>query len=105
MHTSPTTPRVMVRYRVRPDRVEENVAYVEAVYAALADLRPDGFRYATYRQDDGVTFVHLASYQDPFPLSGVAAFQEFQAGLIDRCDEPPVRVELDEVGSYHGGAP
>ena len=27
----------MVRYKVRPDRADENVALVEAVYAQLAD--------------------------------------------------------------------
>ena len=39
----------MVRYKVRPDRADENVALVEAVYAELARERPDGLRYATFR--------------------------------------------------------
>jgi hypothetical protein len=92
----------MVRYRVRPDRVAENVALVEAVYAALSGIAPDGFHYATYRGDDGVTFVHLATFDVEFPLAEVPAFRAFRDGLDDRCEEPPVRLELSEVGAYRG---
>jgi hypothetical protein len=31
----------------------------------------------------------------------VKAFGEFQAGIRDRCDQPPVQHALTEVGSYH----
>jgi hypothetical protein len=95
--------RVMVRYQVHPDRVDENIALVQAVYAELAETSPAGFRYATYRCDDGVTFVHLATSDGPPPLPGLAAFQRFQEGLPERCAEPPVATELREVGSYGGG--
>jgi hypothetical protein len=92
----------MVRYRVRPDRVDENVALVRAVYAALADLTPDGFHYTTHRGDDGVTFVQLATDDGAFPLADVPAFRDFRDGLDERCQEPPVRLELTEVGAYQG---
>ena len=94
--------RVMVRYQVHPDRVEENIALVRAVYAELATLQPPGFRYTTYQCDDGVTFVHLATSEGPPPLPGLAAFQRFQDGLADRCAQPPVFAELTEVGSFGG---
>lgn len=93
----------MVRYQVHPDRVDENVALVQAVYAELAATNPPGFRYATYLCDDGVTFVHLATSDGAPPLPGLAAFQQFQEGLADRCAQPPVATELREVGSYGGG--
>ena len=32
--------RVIVRYRVKPDRVPENEELVSAVYAELADVKP-----------------------------------------------------------------
>jgi hypothetical protein len=96
--------RVMVRYQVHPDRVEENIALVQAVYAELATVQPPGFRYTTYQCDDGVTFVHLAVYEGPAPLSSLAAFRRFQEGLPERCAQPPVRAELSEVGSF-GGPP
>jgi hypothetical protein len=93
-------PQVMVRYRVRPERVAENEKLVRAVYDELAGSRPDGLQYATFKLPDGVTFVHVAQHQEDNPLRAVAAFAAFQEGIGDRCDEPPVVTELEEVGSY-----
>jgi hypothetical protein len=97
--------RVMVRYRVRPERVAENEELVRAVYAELAISSPDGLRYATFKLPDGVTFVHLAEHDAENPLRAVAAFQRFQEGIEERCDEPPVATELEEVGAYRFFAP
>jgi hypothetical protein len=94
--------RVMVRYTVRPEHVAENVRLVEAVYAEMAGAVPDGFRYSTYRLDDGLTFVHLAVYDGVFPLAGLAAWTAFRDGLDDRCVAPPERSELAVVGSHDG---
>lgn len=93
--------RIMVRYKVKPERVEENEALVRAVYAELAASAPPGFRYATFKLPDGVSFVHLAVLEgDDNPLTRTAAFAEFQRGIRERCDEPPASVDLEEVGSY-----
>ena len=61
-----------------------------------------GLTYASYRLDDGVSFVHVASIEDPDnnPLRQLAAFQTFTAGIKDRCDEPPVTSVLQQIGSY-----
>ncbi len=64
---------------------------------------PPGFRYATFRLEDGVSFAHLseADTEDgTSPLSKVAAFMRFQAGISERCDEPPTVAELTEIGSF-----
>ena len=93
--------RVMVRYRVKRDRVEENEELVRAVYEELGRTRPEGLRYATFKLEDGVSFVHLAETEDgDNPLSQLTAFREFQNEIADRCDEPPVVTKLDRVGSY-----
>jgi hypothetical protein len=93
--------QVMVRYKVKPDRVEENEQLVRAVYDELAATGPAGLRYATFRLDDGVSFVHIASVEgERNPLAEVEAFARFQADVRDRCEEPPVVTELHEVGSY-----
>jgi hypothetical protein len=97
--------RVMVRYRVKPEQVAANEELVRDVYAELDRARPDGFHYATFRLDDGVSFVHLATHEgDHNPLAENEAFGRFQAGIRGRCDEPPVVTDLDEVGSFrfHG---
>jgi hypothetical protein len=95
--------QVMVRYKVKPERVAENEELVRAVYDELQRTEPAGFRYATFQLDDGVSFVHLASSDDGHsPLSQVKAFKRFQEGIADRCDEAPVVTELREIGSFHG---
>jgi quinol monooxygenase YgiN len=94
--------QVMVRYKVKPDRVEENEALVRAVYDELARVEPEGLRYQTFRLEDGVSFVHLAiqSEDGPSPLAKLDAFQRFVANIPDRCDEPPATTELHTIGSY-----
>lgn len=95
---------VIVRYKVKPERVAENERLVRAVYDELAQVKPDGFRYATYRLDDGVTFVHFSrSEHERVPLPELNAFQRFQEDIRDRCDEPPVVTHAETIGSYNGG--
>jgi hypothetical protein len=97
--------QVMVRYRVKPERMQENEELVRAVYEELDRVAPSGFSYATYKLDDGVTFMHLAvtesdAQEDGRVLLKLEAFQAFRQGLEDRADEGPVVTELDRVGSF-----
>ncbi len=94
---------VLVRYRTKADRGDENQALVEAVFAELAATRPDGLRYATFRLDDDVTFVHIAFVETADgsnPLAETAAFGAFQEGIVERCDDPPSPTPATVVGSY-----
>ena len=94
--------RVLVRYKVKPDQAATNAELVRAVYEELARTRPADFRYATFQLDDGVSFMHLSlQASEANPLTKTAAFQRFQENIRDRCEEPPVVVELTEVGSYN----
>jgi hypothetical protein len=91
----------VIRYRTRPDAAEENVRLVEAVYAALAEARPRDLKYATYRLDDGVSFVHIAQLPDgENPLGALPAFAEFQRQITERCVEQPMPSGATVVGSY-----
>ena len=93
--------RIMVRYRVKPDRVAENEELVRAVYDELRRAGPEGFRYATFRLPDGVSFVHLAFEEEGVhPLGGLAAFRLFTENIEERCDEPPAVTQLREIASY-----
>ena len=97
--------QVMVRYKVKPDRAAENEELVRAVYDELHRTDPAGLRYATFKLEDGVSFVHLASTEDGHnPLTEVEAFARFQEGIADRCDEAPTVAQLREIGSFrfHG---
>jgi hypothetical protein len=91
---------VVVRYRTRPEAADENARLVEAVYAALAESQPADFRYATYRLDDGATFVHVSHHGADNPLAGLPAFAEFQRDLAQRCVEGPAPASATVVGSY-----
>ena len=95
--------RVMVQYKVKADRAAENEAYISKVFEELKQTTPDGIRYATFKQADGVSFVHIASIETEDgnnPLGESQAFKAFQAEIKDRCEEPPVAVDLHEIGSY-----
>jgi hypothetical protein len=95
--------RVMVCYRVKPDRVSENEELVKAVYEELDRTKPVGLRYGTFRLEDGVSFVHLVSIETEdgqSPLGQVEAFRRFTENVGERCDETPVATEMDEIGSF-----
>ena len=95
--------QVIVRYKVRPDRAAENVELVRAVYDELERTKPAGLRYATFQLDDGVSFVHVAVNETDSarsPLTRVAAFQEFQREIAERCEQQPQVTEVREVGAY-----
>jgi hypothetical protein len=96
----------MIRYKVRPDRADENETLVRAVYEQLARERPEGLHYATFKLPDGVSFMHVV-FQSDQPgriLNDVAAFKAFVAEIESRCEEPPVATELTVVGSYAVGS-
>ncbi len=95
--------RILVRYKVRGDKAAENENYIKKVFEELKRTGPQGFRYASFKQDDGLSFVHIASIEsegENNPLGESPAFKAFQAEIRDRCEEPPVAVELSEIGSY-----
>jgi hypothetical protein len=93
----------MVRYKVKPELAQENERLVRAVYAELEHSAPAGLRYATFKLEDGVSFVHLASIETDDghnPLRDMDAFTRFQANAGERQDEPAVTTDLREIGSY-----
>ena len=93
---------VVVQYRTKSDRSDENQALIEAVFAELAEHDPGGVSYAAWRLEDG-TFVHIAKVDsDPNPLGSIPAFAAFQADIGDRCEpgEGPNPRQATLVGSY-----
>ena len=97
--------RVIVRYKVKSDRAEENVAFIQKVFEELAASAPDGLRYATFRADDGVSFTHVASIETEDgtnPLAMTQAFKNFQSEIRDRCEVAPSATTVELVGSYRG---
>jgi hypothetical protein len=91
----------VIRYTTKPERAEENERLIRNVFAELARRSPEGLRYAAFRLDDGVSFVHVATFDgDANPLTASAAFGEFQSGVQDRCTEGPTPADATIIGSY-----
>jgi hypothetical protein len=91
---------VVVRYRVKPEALDVNIRLIREVYEELAASRPEGLRYNTCRVDDR-TFVHVAVVEgETNPLDDVAAFRAFTEGIAERCEEGPLPMSGEQVGSY-----
>jgi translation elongation factor EF-1beta len=95
--------KVIVRYKVKPNKVEENEELVKEVYKQLHNEGMEGLSYATYKLEDGLTFMHIANYsgEGKAPLTSIEAFKNFAAGIKDRCVELPVVNHVTEIGSYN----
>jgi len=94
--------RNLIRYRTHSDRADENQRLIEAVFAELAATRPEGVHYVALRLPDD-SFYHLVFFDsdtEPSNLTALPAFRTFQAGIRDRCAEPPGTSEVTVVGSY-----
>jgi hypothetical protein len=91
----------IIRYTTHAEHADENARLIRDVFAALADAKPDGVRYAAFRLDDEVSFMHVVTLDgDTNPLSDLPAFQEFQANIMNRVVGPPVTVVATVVGNY-----
>jgi hypothetical protein len=94
---------IVVRYQAKPDRADENQKLIEAVFADLDRLQPEGFTYKVFRLEDGVSFVHVVIEHDvenPSSLQDVPAFRSFVADIGERCDVPPLAMGATIVGGY-----
>jgi hypothetical protein len=95
--------RRMVQYTIKADRVAENERHIAQVFDELRRVKPPGLHYASLRLADGVSFMHLVSYEGPDaenPLPQLASFKAFVAGIRERCAVAPVTTELHEIGNH-----
>jgi hypothetical protein len=97
-----TVKSIVVRYETAPGRAEENQRLIEKVFAELAERAPDDFGYASLQLEDGVTFVHIVrdAGTSGFELTDLPAFQEFLAGIGDRCTMAPLAQGATVIGEY-----
>lgn len=95
---------IIVQYRVKADKAQQNIDYIANVFAALNESKPDGVRYASFQLEDGVSFVHIASIETQDgsnPLASLDAFKAFTRDIAERCEQPPVAKKGDLIGNYH----
>ena len=98
------TKTTMVQYKTTEAYGDANHAAIRAVFAELRRRGTRGVRYACHRLPDGVTFVHIATFQSPaegpHPITSLPAFEAFQAGLKGNTVTPPLVTELHPFETY-----
>src|ERR1700712_5897042 len=95
--------KILVRYKLKADKVTENETLVKKVYEQLHEERIEGFHYCTLKLADGVSFIHVAladSEEANATFGRLSAFKNFQENIKDRCEELPVVNAITVIGAY-----
>jgi quinol monooxygenase YgiN len=96
---------VYVKYEVDPSFAETNAENIRKVMSDLRGSGSDGVRYQSFRQSDGVTFVHFGMYRDQAALdsfTSTPSFQAFQTALkSSKPVQPPAAEWLDIVDASY----
>lgn len=96
--------RLVTRYMTRStEAADDNQRRVEAVFAELAETRPDNVSYIVLRLADD-SFVHVSFHDhaadEPNPIGSTAAFARFQENHADRRDGDVDQHVAQLVGCY-----
>jgi hypothetical protein len=94
--------RTLVRYKIKPEQVQENARLIKQVFQELKAKAPDGAHYVVLQLDDG-TFVHFATVESmdgAHPITSLEAFRAFQSGIKGRCMELPQSSDATIVGNF-----
>ena len=92
---------LLVRYKVKRGRANENARLIKAAFREMKRKKVKGLRYGAFILEDGLTFVHVVSFEGRGnPLAEIAAFQKFAGTVKERCSVPPHFSNLKEVGSH-----
>ncbi len=88
----------LVRYRVKPEKIEENQRLIEGVFRELHAKSPKDVRYLVIKLSDG-TFCHLFE-DNSKTIPTLEAFAAFRNGGEQRRLEEPEQLEATVVGNY-----
>ena len=93
---------VQVRYKVKPEYVEQNKANIRRVMDRLKESPVEGMSYSSHTLDDGQTFVHINIAKDQETLARLNQIEEFQSFrsslLASKPIEPPTQTPMNPVG-------
>jgi hypothetical protein len=94
---------VIVRYELDPERLDEHVGLIEAVFVHLNATAPHGVHYAALREADGYAFTHVGHYESDKARAAASEndpFTAFAAEIADRCVVPPAAAPQEIIGSF-----
>ena len=94
---------VRVTYQVQPEFAAKNKQNIETVMSDLRAIGNPNTKYATYVEEDGVSFMHFAQYPDEETakiVQGLDSFKKFQTELKESKPAAPLKaVHLDLVAA------
>ncbi|QQO21419.1 hypothetical protein JJB98_16495 [Bradyrhizobium diazoefficiens] len=91
-------PRMLVRYRAKPEKIEENENLIRDVFRELHAKGPEHVRYLVLKLSDG-TFCHLVEDASK-TVASLDAFAAFRRGGEERRLDEPQQLEASIVGNY-----
>ena len=91
-------PRMLVRYRAKPEKIDENERLIGSVFRELHAKAPKDVRYLVLRLSDG-TFCHLVE-DGSKTVASLDAFAAFRRGGEERRLDEPQQLEVSVVGNY-----
>ncbi len=89
----------MMRFRVKAAEAAAVEKAIIDFVAKVAD-EPGTLRYESFREPDGVTFVHVMSFADDAAEKAhreTAHAKDFEEVLANACDMPPQAIDLRKV--------
>ena len=92
----------MIEYRIKSDKKEKAEQVRNSFFAALKAMNDPGIRYRSLQKPDGVSFVHLAWFENQEAqarFQGVPEFAAFAAGLKEVAEVGPDATPMIEVNS------
>jgi hypothetical protein len=93
---------ITLRSKVKKESLANFEVAIEKMISAIKQEGPEGIRFTSCKLPDSETFVALLELEEGAdnPLPGIAAAEEFRESLKNWVVEPPIREELEVVGSY-----
>jgi quinol monooxygenase YgiN len=92
----------IIQYTVKEGKAAENAGLISDVFAQLLSANPKGIKYQVFNIDAN-SFMHIITFESDEAnkaFTNLPAFQAFRANLNERLENPPVRKEVVQVGSY-----
>jgi quinol monooxygenase YgiN len=89
----------MARFRVRPPEVPAVEKAIIAFVAKVAD-EPGTLRYESFREPDGVSYVHVMGFADDAAEEAhrqTMHAKQFAAELSAKCETQPVFTDLKMI--------
>jgi hypothetical protein len=91
-------PHKLIRYRIKPEKIEENQRLIEGVFGELHAKSPAHVRYLVLRLADG-SFCHLVD-DSAKTIASLDSFAAFRHGAEGRRLDEPQQFEATVIGNY-----